>query len=173
MLHCFSVSSTRFDYTMDKINWADMICAVGGDGTFLLAAGRVTDNQKPVIGFNSDPRRSEGYLSLHKKYSSNIEEAVRKLKQVSLIHCSLETQKSMDTKYVFACDYCVHLLIEYLFNFRVNLNGASGTESGLYSVGKMFVKILLNCMNRNFLVQIRGMHLCLFLHGVWDLLLEC
>ncbi|KAJ1519288.1 hypothetical protein ONE63_004587 [Megalurothrips usitatus] len=71
----------RFDYTMDKINWADMICAVGGDGTFLLAAGRVTDNQKPVIGFNSDPRRSEGYLSLHKKYSSNIEEAVRKLKQ--------------------------------------------------------------------------------------------
>ena len=68
---------------MDKINWADMICAVGGDGTFLLAAGRVTDNQKPVIGFNSDPRRSEGYLSLHKKYSSNIEEAVRKLKQVS------------------------------------------------------------------------------------------
>lgn len=71
----------RFDYTMDKINWADMICAVGGDGTFLLAAGRVTDNRKPVIGFNSDPRRSEGYLSLNKKYSSNIEEAVRKLKQ--------------------------------------------------------------------------------------------
>lgn len=71
----------RFDYTMDKINWADMICAVGGDGTFLLAAGRVTDNRKPVIGFNSDPRRSEGYLSLNKKYSTNIEEAVRKLKQ--------------------------------------------------------------------------------------------
>ncbi|KAE8737383.1 hypothetical protein FOCC_FOCC017152 [Frankliniella occidentalis] len=46
-----------------------------------MAAGRVTDNRKPVIGFNSDPRRSEGYLSLNKKYSSNIEEAVRKLKQ--------------------------------------------------------------------------------------------
>jgi len=58
------------------------VCAVGGDGTFLMAAGRVCDNQKPVIGFNSDPSRSEGFLSLHKKYSTNLSEAVNKLKQV-------------------------------------------------------------------------------------------
>lgn len=64
----------------DIVNEADVIIPVGGDGTFLLAASRVKNNRKPVIGFNSDPNRSEGHLCLSKKYSTNIEEAIEKLK---------------------------------------------------------------------------------------------
>lgn len=70
----------RFDYTESNIKWADAIFPTGGDGTFLLAASRILDNTKPVVGFNSDPSRSEGYLCLPKYYSSNVREAVEKLK---------------------------------------------------------------------------------------------
>lgn len=62
-----------------------MVIPVGGDGTFLLAASMVTDNQKPVVGFNSDPNRSEGYLCLPKKYSTNIRNAIERLNSVSII----------------------------------------------------------------------------------------
>lgn len=61
-----------------------MVVPVGGDGTFLLAASKVLDNAKPVIGFNSDPTRSEGFLCLPKKYSENVDEAVKRLKTVSI-----------------------------------------------------------------------------------------
>ncbi|KAG8228457.1 hypothetical protein J437_LFUL009108 [Ladona fulva] len=70
----------RFDYTESNIAWADAIFPTGGDGTFLLAASRILDSTKPVVGFNSDPSRSEGYLCLPKYYSSNVKEAVEKLK---------------------------------------------------------------------------------------------
>lgn len=65
-------------------DWADVIMPTGGDGTFLLAAGKVKDNKKPVIGFNSSPKDSEGHLCLPKKYTYNIEEAIQKLKAVSI-----------------------------------------------------------------------------------------
>lgn len=70
----------RTNYTKDLIQWADVIVPTGGDGTFLLAASRIRNNQKPVIGFNSDPSRSEGHLCLSKHYSSNISEAIERLK---------------------------------------------------------------------------------------------
>ncbi|KAF2881591.1 hypothetical protein ILUMI_24583 [Ignelater luminosus] len=70
----------RINYTDDLIEWADVIIPTGGDGTFLLAASRVRNNKKPVIGFNSDPNRSEGHLCLPKKYSYNILEALERLK---------------------------------------------------------------------------------------------
>lgn len=66
-----------------------MVIPVGGDGTFLLAASMVTDNQKPVVGFNSDPNRSEGYLCLPKKYSTNIRNAIERLNSVSIIKLDL------------------------------------------------------------------------------------
>ncbi|KAJ8928861.1 hypothetical protein NQ314_018512 [Rhamnusium bicolor] len=59
--------ANRFNYTEDKIEKADIILPIGGDGTFLLASSKVKDNKKPVIGFNSDPNRSEGHLCLPKK----------------------------------------------------------------------------------------------------------
>lgn len=69
----------RFDYNDAAVEWADVIITTGGDGTFLLAASRIQDSSKLIIGFNSDPSRSEGYLCLPKKYSNNISLAVDKL----------------------------------------------------------------------------------------------
>ncbi|KAJ8925346.1 hypothetical protein NQ315_009176 [Exocentrus adspersus] len=71
--------ANRFTCTEDKIQEADVILPTGGDGTFLLAASRVMDNKKPVVGFNSDPSRSEGYLCLPKKYSTNVRAAIERL----------------------------------------------------------------------------------------------
>ncbi|VDM49472.1 unnamed protein product [Toxocara canis] len=59
----------RFDYDKASVEWADAIFSAGGDGTFLLAASRVTSNDKPIIGINTDPQGSEGYLCLLKKLS--------------------------------------------------------------------------------------------------------
>lgn len=58
---------------------------IGGDGTFLLAAGRASpigSIQKPIVGFNSDPVRSEGRLMLAKEYSFDPRKAVQKLLSV-------------------------------------------------------------------------------------------
>lgn len=62
-----------------------MLVPIGGDGTFLLAAGRSSSlfsqnpNKTPVAGFNSDPQRSEGRLMLPKEYSSDIEAGVKRI----------------------------------------------------------------------------------------------
>ncbi|XP_058833659.1 NAD kinase 2, mitochondrial [Topomyia yanbarensis] len=67
------------------LRWADMVVPIGGDGTFLLAAGRASPfmldkgKKTPVVGFNSDPRRSEGRLMLPKYYSTNVSEAVKRI----------------------------------------------------------------------------------------------
>lgn len=64
------------------IEWCDALIPVGGDGTFLNAARHILNRDKPVIGFNSHPSRSEGFLCLPKKYSSDVSSAVKKLKEV-------------------------------------------------------------------------------------------
>lgn len=57
----------RFDYTEEAISWADAVMTAGGDGTFLLAASRIHQRDKPVIGINTDPQGSEGYMCLMRK----------------------------------------------------------------------------------------------------------
>ncbi|EEB11605.1 NADH kinase, putative [Pediculus humanus corporis] len=69
----------RFNCTHDDIEWCTSVFPIGGDGTFLYAARQISNTDKPVIGFNSDPSRSEGYLCLPKKYSNNILDALKKL----------------------------------------------------------------------------------------------
>uniref|UniRef100_A0A1I8NEL7 NAD kinase 2, mitochondrial n=1 Tax=Musca domestica TaxID=7370 RepID=A0A1I8NEL7_MUSDO len=70
----------------DIMRWADVIVPIGGDGTFLLAAGRASplfaqsQQKTPIVGFNSDPQRSEGRLMLPKHYSENPADAVAKIK---------------------------------------------------------------------------------------------
>ncbi|XP_013105072.2 NAD kinase 2, mitochondrial isoform X3 [Stomoxys calcitrans] len=70
----------------DIMHWADVIVPIGGDGTFLLAAGRASplfaqsQQKTPIVGFNSDPKRSEGRLMLPKHYSENPADAVAKIK---------------------------------------------------------------------------------------------
>lgn len=70
----------KFSYTDDKINWADVIITSGGDGTFLMAASKVIDRNKPVIGINSDPTKSVGHLCLPNKYSGNFDQVIDLLK---------------------------------------------------------------------------------------------
>lgn len=71
--------------TSKQTEWADIVVPIGGDGTFLLTASRACPllaNDKPIVGFNSDPLRSEGHLLLPKQYSYEPSDAVRRLVQV-------------------------------------------------------------------------------------------
>ncbi|KAG8191209.1 hypothetical protein JTE90_021946 [Oedothorax gibbosus] len=70
----------RFDYTDANVEWADVIITTGGDGTFLMAASKINNRNKPIIGINSDPTRSLGHLCLPSTYTTNFPEAVKRLK---------------------------------------------------------------------------------------------
>lgn len=73
----------RITVNKELMEWTDLIVPVGGDGTFLLAASRATpffiQNSVPIVGFNSDPARSEGRLMLPKQYTSDVHDAVCKI----------------------------------------------------------------------------------------------
>lgn len=70
----------RFDYSDTNIEWADVIITTGGDGTFLMAASKIHNRNKPLIGINSDPSRSLGYLCLPSFYTENFPDAINKLR---------------------------------------------------------------------------------------------
>ncbi|XP_074058741.1 NAD kinase 2, mitochondrial isoform X3 [Macrotis lagotis] len=69
----------RREYDEEIVRWADAVIAAGGDGTMLLAASKVLDRFKPVIGVNTDPERSEGHLCLPVRYTHSFPEALQKL----------------------------------------------------------------------------------------------
>ncbi|NXX97372.1 NAKD2 kinase, partial [Centropus bengalensis] len=69
----------RREYNEETVRWADAIISAGGDGTMLLAASKVFDKLKPVIGVNTDPERSEGHLCLPVRYTHSFPEALQKL----------------------------------------------------------------------------------------------
>ncbi|KAL8203986.1 UNVERIFIED_CONTAM: NAD kinase 2, mitochondrial [Gekko kuhli] len=69
----------RREYNEETVRWADAIIAAGGDGTMLLAASKVLDRLKPVIGVNTDPDRSEGHLCLPVRYTHSFPDALQKL----------------------------------------------------------------------------------------------
>lgn len=48
-----TINCNKYDYEDTKT--ADLVISVGGDGTFLSAALRITDKNKPIIGINSNP----------------------------------------------------------------------------------------------------------------------
>lgn len=64
----------RFEYNDENVQWADMIITAGGDGTFLMGSSKILNRDKPIIGINTDPTKSEGYLCLPKHYSFNMKE---------------------------------------------------------------------------------------------------
>lgn len=57
-----------------------MILPIGGDGTFLLASNMIFDDKKPIIGINSYPERSEGFLMLSAQYKKRILDIFEMLK---------------------------------------------------------------------------------------------
>ncbi|XP_074600971.1 NAD kinase 2, mitochondrial [Brevipalpus obovatus] len=69
----------RLEYNRAVIDWADVIFTTGGDGTFLAAASLIKSPNKTVIGINSDPSRSVGYLCLPQPYSSDLDATLDKL----------------------------------------------------------------------------------------------
>lgn len=88
--HCKTLPPPHcsLNLTADQIQWADLLVPIGGDGTFLMAAGRASpvlaghSRCTPVVGFNSDPVRSEGRLMLPKQFSHDPRAAVRKIIEV-------------------------------------------------------------------------------------------
>ncbi|XP_055919606.1 NAD kinase 2, mitochondrial [Eupeodes corollae] len=78
--------ANRTSLTKEAMEWADVLVPVGGDGTFLLAAGRASplfaksQQKTPIVGFNSDPKHSEGRLMLPKRFSEFPEDAVSRIK---------------------------------------------------------------------------------------------
>lgn len=71
----------RFEYRKEDIDWADAVITAGGDGTFLMAASRILDASKPVIGINSDPESSVGHLCLPSEFSSNLKPVLEKIEK--------------------------------------------------------------------------------------------
>ncbi|XP_068191194.1 NAD kinase 2, mitochondrial isoform X2 [Antennarius striatus] len=69
----------RGEYDEEVVRWADTIISAGGDGTMLLVASKVLSKDKPVVGVNTDPERSEGHLCLPVRYTHAFPEALKKL----------------------------------------------------------------------------------------------
>ncbi|XP_047227806.1 NAD kinase 2, mitochondrial isoform X2 [Girardinichthys multiradiatus] len=69
----------RGEYNEEVVRWADAIISAGGDGTMLLVASKVLNKDKPVVGVNTDPERSEGHLCLPVHYTHAFPEALDKL----------------------------------------------------------------------------------------------
>ncbi|KAM8829102.1 NAD kinase 2, mitochondrial [Spinachia spinachia] len=69
----------RGEYDEEVVRWADAIISAGGDGTMLLVASKVLSRDKPVVGVNTDPERSEGHLCLPVHYTHAFPEALEKL----------------------------------------------------------------------------------------------
>uniref|UniRef100_UPI0037E9765E NAD kinase 2, mitochondrial n=1 Tax=Semicossyphus pulcher TaxID=241346 RepID=UPI0037E9765E len=69
----------RGEYDEEVVRWADAIISAGGDGTMLLVASKVLSKDKPVVGVNTDPERSEGHLCLPVRYTRAFPEALQKL----------------------------------------------------------------------------------------------
>ena len=55
----------RDTYCEEDVEWAETIFSAGGDGSFLWTASKVFTPDKVVVGFNTDPHASEGYLCLN------------------------------------------------------------------------------------------------------------
>ncbi|XP_011692743.1 PREDICTED: NAD kinase 2, mitochondrial isoform X2 [Wasmannia auropunctata] len=72
------IDRTNLDHSL--FTWADLVLPVGGDGTFLLASNLIFNDKKPVMGINSYPQKSEGYLLLPAKYTNAIPEIFEKLR---------------------------------------------------------------------------------------------
>lgn len=69
------------DINTAAVSWADVLIAIGGDGTFLVMSSYVQNNQTPVVGINSNPSSSLGYLCLPEICSRNIEKTIDTLEK--------------------------------------------------------------------------------------------
>ncbi|RLU26839.1 hypothetical protein DMN91_000636 [Ooceraea biroi] len=73
----FYVISTIGDASR-YVDWADLVIAIGGDGTFLLASRLIRSNKMPIFGIN--PHSSISDLTLPMEYSSDIDRIFERLR---------------------------------------------------------------------------------------------
>ena len=69
----------RNEYSEEDVNWAESVFSAGGDGNFLWVASKVLSPDKLVVGFNSDPVSSVGFLCIN---SSRFPSLLHSLKAV-------------------------------------------------------------------------------------------
>jgi len=53
------------DYLLKEEDFegVDLVCSLGGDGTFLKTASMIKSSNLPIVGVNTDPARSVGHLT--------------------------------------------------------------------------------------------------------------
>lgn len=107
----------RYNCTEDKVDTADIIIPIGGDGTYLLASSRVRNNKKPVIGFNSDPSRSEGCLCLPRWCSMDVKKTLEKLQQVCSFSFSLYKRNCLFRLFSSYIQYSKVLVLRSPYDF--------------------------------------------------------
>ena len=62
----------RESYSNADVEWAESVFSAGGDGNFLYAASKVLTPDKLVVGFNTDPNSSEGYLCIDSSHYGSL-----------------------------------------------------------------------------------------------------
>jgi NAD kinase len=59
-------------------SYLPMLC-LGGDGTYLRTSGVIENSELPILGLNTDPSRSTGYLCNHKIYNDKKEKQIERI----------------------------------------------------------------------------------------------
>ena len=67
----------RESYSEADVEWAESVFSAGGDGNFLWAASKVLSPNKLIVGLNTDPDSSEGYLCLKTSNYGSLPGALR------------------------------------------------------------------------------------------------
>jgi NAD kinase len=62
-LYRYGKETSRNDLTMN----------IGGDGTYLRTSGVIENSDLPILGLNTDPSRSTGFLCNHKIFNNKKE----------------------------------------------------------------------------------------------------
>jgi NAD+ kinase len=62
---CTVHMTNRESFSEEDVHWADLLIAAGGDGNFLFTASKVHSPDKLLVGVNTDPYKSEGFLCLN------------------------------------------------------------------------------------------------------------
>jgi NAD+ kinase len=63
------------DYLLkpEHLEDVDLVCSLGGDGTFLKTSSVIKNPNLPIIGINTDPARSVGHLCNRRVYHDHKE----------------------------------------------------------------------------------------------------
>ena len=61
------------------LNKVEIYGCIGGDGTYLRTSGVIENSELPILGLNTDPSRSTGFLCNHKIYNEKKEKQIERI----------------------------------------------------------------------------------------------